>query len=192
MPRDHLDRKPKMDDVAVLDDIIFAFQAELARFFALRLAAVCDELVVRDHFGANKSTLDVAVDFACGFLCGCAMSDRPSADFIFACRKETDQIQKSVGSADKPVTRRLLDTDLFEECHPVAFIELRDFHFYLAGESEPFQSAPLAVFLVGCIDWPSGFFVSLIEDDQQGLAAEKAEASGQVFFVGAEVQFPQA
>jgi hypothetical protein len=178
MQGDGLDREAKMDDVAVFDDVVFAFQAQLARFFALEFAAVNDEIVVGYHFGANKTALDIAMDFSRRPFGNGSLSHGPCADFIFTGRKETYQIQEPVGRVYKPVARRLLDANLFEKCHPVAVVEQGDFHFYFAAESESVQTASLQFFLVGRIKWFPGFFISLIEYDQHGLAAEKAKAGG--------------
>src|SRR5881398_3500005 len=43
------DGEPEVDDVAVLHDVLLALEAELARFAALRLAAVAHEVVEGDH-----------------------------------------------------------------------------------------------------------------------------------------------
>jgi len=56
--------KPEVDDVAVAHDVVLALEAELPRLAALRLAAQADEVLVRDHLGADEAALDVAVDLA--------------------------------------------------------------------------------------------------------------------------------
>ena len=54
----------EVDDVAVLDDVFLAFEADLAVFAARRHRSARDERVVGDHFGADEAALDVGVDFA--------------------------------------------------------------------------------------------------------------------------------
>ena len=44
-----------MHDVAVLDDVVFAFQAPLASVFAALFAFVVGVVVVGDDFGSNKA-----------------------------------------------------------------------------------------------------------------------------------------
>ena len=53
----------EVDNVAVLDDVFLAFEADLAVFAARRHRAARDERVVGDHLGADEAALDVA----CGF-----------------------------------------------------------------------------------------------------------------------------
>src|SRR5919106_557768 len=136
-----------MDYVAVFDDVVFAFQAELTCFFALDLAAVSDEIIIGDHLRPNKTTLDIAMDFPGGLSSDRSLGDRPRPHFVFARSKETDQVQERVSDANEAVARRFPDADFFEECHSVAFIELSDFHFHFTGQSESRQSASLQFFL---------------------------------------------
>src|SRR5690606_14505766 len=43
--------------VAVLDDVVLAFQAPFAGFLGAGFALVGDEVVIGDHFGADKAFL---------------------------------------------------------------------------------------------------------------------------------------
>ena len=51
-----------MHDVAVGDDILLAFQPQLAGVARTRLAAVRHRIIVGDGLGANEVTLEVGVD----------------------------------------------------------------------------------------------------------------------------------
>ena len=89
-----------MDDVDVLDEILFAFEPEFAGFLAFCFAAVNDEILVGDHLGANKAALDVAMNFAGGFwrtvpwvIVQARTSSSPAV--------KTDQIEQGVRGADK-------------------------------------------------------------------------------------------
>src|SRR5262245_58486733 len=60
------DVEAEVDDVAVLDDVLLALEAQLAGLAALGLAAVVDEVLVVGHLGADEAAFDVAVDLAGG------------------------------------------------------------------------------------------------------------------------------
>jgi len=51
-----------MDHVAVLDDVILAFQAPFAGFARAGFAVAGDEVVVSDDLGADEAALEVGVD----------------------------------------------------------------------------------------------------------------------------------
>jgi hypothetical protein len=50
--------------IAFLDDVVLAFQAQLAGLLAPGLALVFDEVVVGDGFGADEALLEVGMDDA--------------------------------------------------------------------------------------------------------------------------------
>ena len=59
-------REPEVHDVAVLDDVLLAFEAHLAGFLGADLAAERHEVVVGDGLGADEALLEVGVDDAGG------------------------------------------------------------------------------------------------------------------------------
>jgi hypothetical protein len=75
-----------MNNIAVLDDVVFAFKSELSGFSAFRLAAKSDKVLVGNHLGADKATLNVAMNLSCSFTRDRPLSDRPGADLVFARR----------------------------------------------------------------------------------------------------------
>src|SRR2546426_12631773 len=89
-------REPEMDDVAVLDDVVLAFEAELPRLAAARLAAVADEVVVGDHLGADEAALDVAVHAARAPAGGGAAADGPGSALVLPAREGADQVEQRV------------------------------------------------------------------------------------------------
>src|SRR5262245_49504148 len=91
-----LDSKAKMNNITVLDDVVFALEPELAGFFALRLTAKNNKVIVSNDLGTDKTTLDVAMNLSCSLACDRSLSDRPRADLVFAGRKKTYQIQEPV------------------------------------------------------------------------------------------------
>src|SRR5688572_3204542 len=59
-----LRRVAEVDDVAVLDDVLLAFEAQLAGVAARGHGPARHERVVTDDLGANEAALNVAVNFA--------------------------------------------------------------------------------------------------------------------------------
>ena len=70
--RPHYERRnltvPDHKNVAVLDDVLFAFQAQQAFFAHARVAAMIDQRLPVHHFGADELLLEIAVDGAGGLL----------------------------------------------------------------------------------------------------------------------------
>ena len=58
--------KPEMHHVAVGDDVVLAFQAELARIARAGFALARDIIVIGDGFGADEALLEIGVDDAGG------------------------------------------------------------------------------------------------------------------------------
>ncbi len=100
-----------------------------------------------------------------------ALSDCPGAHFIFAAGEKTDQVQQGIGSANEPLPGRLLDPDLLQERGSIAFIELRDFHFYFAGERQALQPAASQLLSESRFQRYRCFFFRAIKNHQQRLAA---------------------
>src|SRR5438128_10958536 len=101
------DREAKMDDVAVVDDVVLPFQPELPRLAALHLAPQADEVLVGHHLGADEATLDVAMDLARGPQGRRAAADRPGAALVLARGEEADEIEERVAGADEAGARAL-------------------------------------------------------------------------------------
>src|SRR5678815_4998724 len=110
-----LDSEAKMNDIAVLDDIIFALKSELAGLFTFRLTAQNNKVIVSNHLGTDKSALDIAMNLPCSFTRGGSLGDRPGADLVFARRKKAYQIQQPVRRPDKSLPGRFLDANLLQE-----------------------------------------------------------------------------
>ena len=53
-----------MNDVPVLNDIVFTFQAPFTSIFCTQLATILDEVVVGDNFGPNEALFKVCVNDA--------------------------------------------------------------------------------------------------------------------------------
>ena len=59
----------EVDDVRVLDDVLLAFEPDLAVIAAGGHRTPPGQGVIGDHLGADEATLDVAVNLAGGELC---------------------------------------------------------------------------------------------------------------------------
>src|SRR5438045_6597347 len=92
-----------MHDVAVLHDVIGAFEAHLAGILGALLAATGDEIGIGDRLGADKALLEIAVDDAGGLRRLGAARDRPGARLLWPRREKGDQIEERVAGADNLV-----------------------------------------------------------------------------------------
>ncbi len=80
-----------VDDVAIFDDVVFAFDVELAGFLELHFGGVqprsspgAGQFAVLHHLGADETAGEVRVDRVRGVDGVRAMADGPGADFVFA------------------------------------------------------------------------------------------------------------
>src|SRR5580765_5739085 len=126
--------KPEVDDVAVAHDVVLALEAELPRLAALRLAAQADEVLVRDHLGADEAALDVAVDLAGRLERRRAPADRPCAALVLARGEKADEVEERVARADEAGARAFRETEVGEERVAIARVELRDLGLEPRGE----------------------------------------------------------
>ena len=81
-----LDVEDFLHHVAVLDDILLAFLAQLAGVAGAGLALQADVVVEGDGLGADEALLKVGVDDAGGLRGGVALVDRPGARLLGARR----------------------------------------------------------------------------------------------------------
>ncbi len=83
------DVEAELDDVAVADGVFFALQADVAVLFGrLHRSLIGQQVVVVDHLGANKATLEVGVNLTGGGGRLHALGYRPRAHLVFARREE--------------------------------------------------------------------------------------------------------
>lgn len=93
----------KQDDVAVLDDVVFAFEAGFAGLAGSDPAFVFDHVVVGDDLGSDEAFFDIAVDFSCGDRgCG-SFLDGPGPCFDIACGDVGDEAEELEGFFDEAV-----------------------------------------------------------------------------------------
>src|SRR5438034_3046827 len=108
---------PDVDDVAVFDDVVFAFDEKAADLFELHFGGMArlrrgfggqafrggGEFAILHHFGADEAFGDVAVDRVRGFDGGRALPDVPGADFVFAGGEEGNVAERLVELAGENV-----------------------------------------------------------------------------------------
>src|SRR4029077_10837083 len=85
-----LDIEPEVRDVAVLHDVLLAFEAEEAGVAAGGEGLQADEVVAGDDLGADEAALDVGMDGAGGVSGTAAATDRPGAHLVLADGEEGD------------------------------------------------------------------------------------------------------
>ena len=64
------DIEAEVDHIAVLHDVLAAFQADMTRRAGACHASFRHQSRLRHHFGANEATLDIGVDQSCRFIGG--------------------------------------------------------------------------------------------------------------------------
>src|SRR2546422_11070919 len=102
----------EVDNVAVADDVVFAFEPDLTVIAARGHRAARDQTVVADHFRANEPPRDVAVNLAGGGLCRRVARNRPRAALVFADREERNIPEELVAGADDAVEARFLQVQI--------------------------------------------------------------------------------
>src|ERR1700694_1701933 len=86
----------EVDDVAILHDVLLAFEPEFRVFLARAERPALQQYLARDDFRADEPALDVAVYFSCRQLSVRPARNRPRAVFIFAHREERNVAEQIV------------------------------------------------------------------------------------------------
>ncbi len=97
-----------MDDVAVFDDVVFAFDVEFTGLLELHFGGMASvagagKLAVLHDLGADEPAGDIGVNGMRRFHGGGAVTDRPGADFIFARGEEGNITERPVEQARQDV-----------------------------------------------------------------------------------------
>ena len=90
-----------MHDIAVLDDVILAFDAHLSGGADGGLGLVMDEVFVLDDFRADEAALEVSVDDTGGLGGLIAYADGPCTALVGTGREEGLESQQAVGALDE-------------------------------------------------------------------------------------------
>src|SRR5947208_8993933 len=91
-----LNRKAEMDNVAVLNDVLFPFEAKLSCLLALGFASKGDEILIGNHLGTDEAALDVTVDFSCSFPSVGSLRDRRGWASSSPVGRKCDKFQRAV------------------------------------------------------------------------------------------------
>src|SRR5262249_28187428 len=99
---------PDYQYVAVLDDVLLAFQAQQAFLAHARVSAMVDQRLPVHRFGPDELFLKVAVNRS-GRLDGCTVHrDSPGADLGLPGGQERHQAKQSVRGGDQALQTRFL------------------------------------------------------------------------------------
>ena len=117
-----------MHYVAVLDDVVLAFDAHLAGRAAGGFGLERDEIVVLDDLRTDEAALEVGVDDACRAGRFVALMDGPCTAFVCACGEEGLQAEQVICALDEADDTRLFQAHFFEEhLSLVVVFEFSDF-----------------------------------------------------------------
>src|ERR1035437_6289958 len=89
-----------LDYVAVLDDVSLALGAKLAVLARLRHGLEREEILVRDHFGADEAARQVRVDRAGSFHGRRTVRNGPGSDFVRSGGQEREQPEQLIAELD--------------------------------------------------------------------------------------------
>ena len=135
-----LDVEFEEEDVAVFDDVLFAFGAEEAFFFYGLLAAVFEEVVGGVAVGFDEALFEVGVDDACGAGGFGTAADGPGADLLHARGEVGDEVEQAVGGVDEAVEAGLVEAHAFEEFGALGGFELGDLGFHGSADADDLGS----------------------------------------------------
>ena len=107
--------KPEQGDVAVFEDVFFAFEAVFAGFAGGGDAAEAGEVVVGNDLGLDETFFEIGVDDAGGLRGFPSFLDRPAADFFFAGGEIRHQAEQIVGALDERGNAGVIDAEILEE-----------------------------------------------------------------------------
>ena len=115
-----------MHHIGFLDDVFLAFESQATRFLCALFAVARNEVVVGNHFGADKAFLKICVNLARGLRCGCTDFGCPGPYFLRACSEKGLQAKQFVATANHTIESRLVESQVRKELHLVRIVELRD------------------------------------------------------------------
>ena len=175
-----------MHDVAVLDDVLLAFDAELAGLADAGLATERNVVVVFDDLGADEAFLEVGVDDA-GALRGLAAAhERPGTHLVGSGGEVGLQVEQVVGGAYQSRDAALVKSYLGQELLSLLpCVQLGDFALGLGGDDE--HVGILALYGLadglGVLVAGGGGGVIDVADVEYGLVGEQEELAGKLALV---------
>ena len=91
--------EPEQHHVAVMDDILLALLAQLARIARAAFTAQRDVIVIGDRLRADEAAFEIGVDFARRLRCARTGMDGPGARFLGADGEKGQQVEQLVPGA---------------------------------------------------------------------------------------------
>src|SRR5664279_5325685 len=93
----------EQQDVAILDDVVLAFDAQFSGFARARFTVTGNVIVVRDRFTGNEATFEVFVDDGGSLWRFGTLGDSPCPRLFRTAGEIGHQPQQIVSGADDPV-----------------------------------------------------------------------------------------
>src|SRR6266566_4589960 len=106
-----LDVEFEEEDVAVFDDVLFAFGAEETGFFDGLFAAVLEEVGGGVAVGLDEAFFEVGVDDAGGSGGFGAATNGPGADLLHAGGEVGDEVEQAIGGVNEAVQTGLFEAE---------------------------------------------------------------------------------
>src|SRR6266851_4717110 len=133
---DALRGESEVDDVAVLDRVLLAFEANLAVVAAGGHRAAGNQMIVGDDLRADEPARDVAVNFPGGELRLRVARNRPGPALVLADREERYVAEQLVAGANHAIEPRLAEAQVGEKRGGVRRVELRDLELDLRAHRD--------------------------------------------------------
>src|SRR5215470_11579848 len=108
-------RAAEVDDVAVLDDVLLAFEPLEVLGLGILERAGCAKVVEGGHLGADESLGQVGVDLGGGLDRAGPAFEVPAPDLGLTRREERDDADGIIGPADDPLAAQLADLQVGQE-----------------------------------------------------------------------------
>ena len=131
-----------MQDIAVLNDVLFAFEAKFPVFARALLAAVTHKIFVSHDLRAYKPFFKIGVNLPCRLRRGGTARHGPRAVFSFADGKKSDEVEKFVAFAGQLIEARFFKIHGLEEFRAFMGLEFRDLLFDLAANRDHTRTLP--------------------------------------------------
>src|SRR5258707_3259419 len=161
---------PEQNDVAFLDDVLFAFQAHLRLLARRREAPRLQEIIPANYLGANESAFDVGVNCAGCFLRAHAALDGPCAHFGLSRGKKRSEAEQMIGGLNQAIESRRFQSVSRKHLRAFGRLKLGKFGFDASADRDdggvrtPYKFCAIAPFDCG-VEF-SDLPVSKIQDIQ--------------------------
>ena len=186
---------PEQNHIAILHDVLFAFQTHLRLLARRRKAARFEQVFPLHDIRLDKILLDVAMNCARGLLRVHPAFDRPRAAFRLATCEEGNQSEQTIARLDQPVAPGFREAIRLHHFRRFRIIQLRKLRFDLAAERDHrrlrlrrqfFQM----IFLDHAINLRR-LFIAQIQHVEHRFAGQEHEARQHFHFFRLEFQLAQ-